>query len=228
VSGFVFGASAAFGKLRGRAVAAAAAGILALVSLLSWAARHFEVDDAVDHVLGGAVFGVVLPLVAYAAIGRVCGELRLEEAVRPISRHGGDRRAAVLGLVVATAFRVASLGVALAALAVLFARGRFDGPALIDAFTSAWIGALGGAVYVVWFALGALFLKGGKGRAVALGVDWIFGTATSAVALPWPRAHLRSLLGGELVAGLPEWQSTVALYALGAVYLSLVSLRVAR
>jgi hypothetical protein len=123
---------------------------------------------------------------------------------------------------------MAAVGAVLAAASVLVASGRTDLAALADAFTSAWIGALGGVVYVTWFSLGALFGKGGRGRVYALGLDWILGSATSAMAMPWPRAHLRSLLGGELVLGLPGWQSTVALYLLAGVYLSLMAARVAR
>jgi hypothetical protein len=111
---------------------------------------------------------------------------------------------------------------------VLVSETHSDGKAIADAFTSGWIGALGGAVYAVWFSLGSLFGKAGNGRSVALALDWVLGSATSAIAVPWPRAHLRSLLGGELVLGLPEYQSTVALYALGFTYLAIVAVRVAR
>jgi hypothetical protein len=222
------GAAAATARLAERAVLASAALTLAGVIVVAWAAHRFVPDEAVDYSLGGVVFGVALPLVAYAVVARVCRQGRLDVALRPLARHGADRRSATLGLVAATALRVAALGAACASFAVLVARGHLDGRGFIDAMNSAWIGALGGAVYVAWFSLGSVFGKSGGGRSVALALDWIFGSAPHALAMPWPRAHLRSLLGGELVVGLPEWQSTVALYLLAAVYLVATALRVAR
>lgn len=228
MSSFVFGASTAAVRLRARSSLVALGATFIAVAAVAYAVRHFEVDHAVDHVLGGLVFGVALPLLAYAAVGVASGDRRLSEAVRPFARHGGSRHEAVLGMVVAAGVRLAAIGASLAAVAVLFASRRLDGAAVSDAVTSAWIGALGGAVYVAWFSFGALFGKGGKGRAFALGIDWVLGSTATAIAVPWPRAHLRSLLGGELVVGLPEWQSTVVLYALAVVYLLLMALRVAR
>ena len=229
MNGFVFGSSDAAARLRGKAPLAAAAFSVVAVLFGAWLARRFTPDDAADVALGGVVFGFALPLVAYAAVGRVCGGGRLDDAVRPLARHGANRRGAVLGAIFAAAVRVSALGAAFGFLGVLVARSHGGAAATFaDAFTSAWIGALGGAVYVAWFGLGSLFGKAGSGRAVALALDWIFGPSASALAMPWPRAHLRSLLGGELVLGLPEWQSTVALYALALVYVALVGLRVAK
>jgi hypothetical protein len=226
MSGFVFGAGAAASRLGARSVVASAAAAFAGVVAVAYAVTYFDVEHAVDEVLGGIVFGVALPLLAYAAVGIVSGQARLEDAALPLSRHGASRIQAILGMVLAAALRMAAVGAALAAVSVLAASDHLDLATLADAFTSAWIGALGGAVYVTWFAFGALFGKGGRGRAFALGVDWILGSATSAMAIPWPRAHLRSLLGGELVLGLPEWQSTVVLYSLAGVYLLLTTARV--
>ena len=227
-SSFVFGAGAAANRLGARAVLGATAASFGGVVAVAYALQYFEVEQAVDLVLGGVVFGLVLPLLAYAAVGIVSDQARLDDAVRPLWRHGGSRRSAILGMVLAAGLRMAGVGAVLAAASVLAASDHLGLAAVADAFTSAWIGALGGAVYVTWFSFGALFGKGGRGRAVALAVDFILGSATSAMALPWPRAHLRSLLGGELVLGLPEWQSTVVLYLLAGLYTLLMAVRVAR
>jgi hypothetical protein len=45
--------------------------------------------------------------------------------------------------------------------------------------------------------------------------DWVFGGGTSAIALPWPRAHVRALLGGPAPLGLTPSESALVLAALG-------------
>jgi len=94
--------------------------------------------------------------------------------------------------------------------------------------TGAWIGALAGAAYVAWFGVGSLFGKRGGGRSVALVLDAVLGSTSTVAALPWPRAHVRSLLGGELAHGLPQWKSTAVLYVLTAVQLALCAVRFPR
>jgi hypothetical protein len=46
-------------------------------------------------------------------------------------------------------------------------------------------------------------------------LDWILGTGASLLALPWPRAHIKNLLGGEPLLGLPQWSATLALLVIG-------------
>lgn len=182
---------------------------------------------AADYTLSEAVLAWVLPLLAYAAVGRVGERGRADAAVRDVARHGRSRRGAFLGLVIATALRVASIASLVALIAVITARGRLDLPAVSDALTSAWIAALGGASYVTLFALGTLFGGSGQGRAVALGADFVFGALPSTVAAVFPRAHLSSLIGGHAVLGLAGWQSTACLYAIAAGCLALGAFRVA-
>lgn len=182
---------------------------------------------AADYTLSEAVLAWVLPLLAYAAVGRV-GELgRSDAAVQDVARHGGNRRTAFLGLVVATALRVASIAALVALTAVIVAHGTLNLPSLSDALTSAWIAALGGASYVSLFAAGSLFGRLGQGRAVALGADFILGALPWALAAAFPRAHLSSLIGGHAVLGLAGWQSTACLYAIAAGSLVLGASRVA-
>ena len=127
-----------------------------------------------------------------------------------------------------TAARVAVVSALLSALAVLVASVGEVAEIRMDALTSGWIGALGGAAYVAWFSLGSMWGKAGRGRLFLLAVDWVLGATTSAVAVPWPRAHLRSLLGGDLVVGLPAWQSSALLVVLACLYFLACVFRVAR
>lgn len=220
--------SIAAGRLGGLWGAGAYLGAALFVACASLLEKEIAPEAAVDRALTGPVFGWTIPLLAYAAVARVANYRRLDDAVRDLARHGADRRATVAWFVLMTAARVAVVGALVSALAVLL--GSSDPPALVrtDMLTSAWIGAVGGAAYTGWFSLGSLWGKTGGGRLFALAVDWVLGGAASAVAVPWPRAHLRSLLGGDLVAGLPAWQSSVTLGLLAVLYFFACVLRVAR
>jgi len=70
----------------------------------------------------------------------------------------------------------------------------------------------GGVAYVSLFSLGSCL--GARGRFVFLVADWLLGSGSSLLAAPWPRAHLRNLLGLEPVAGMSQGASTVALLIL--------------
>ena len=71
--------------------------------------------------------------------------------------------------------------------------------------------ALGGLAYTSFFAFGSLSAAAAAGRLLAFLLDAGACASTSIGALPWPRAHLRSLIGGELVCGLAERQSAAVL-----------------
>ncbi len=141
------------------------------------------------------------------------------------ARRGANRRSLVLGMIIGTSIRVAAVSAAVAAVAVIFARGAATHASLSDALTASWIAVLAASAYVGLFSFGSLFGKAGGGRTVAFLADWVAG-AFSCVVLP--RAHIRSLLGGELVAGLSAWQSTGMLYALTAAFAGMCALRVPR
>jgi hypothetical protein len=221
VRSFLFGMRTANDRLRGGAGLAAPA--LAVVIIVGSAVveRRSEPAAAADVTLAGAAFGVCLPLVAYAIVGTASRHGRLDDGVRHLSRHGASRRSGVLGLVVRTAAHVAALGALLGLLAVTVARGRLDAATVSDALTTIWIGALGGAAYAVWLSFGSLFGRAGGGRLLGLALDFTLGAGSSAAAAPWPRAHVRSLVGGVCVLGMPAWESAAALLALTAVYLVL-------
>ena len=84
----------------------------------------------------------------------------------------------------------------------------------LDALTSAYAGALGGAAYAAWLALGTALGRRGGGRAALLVVDWVLGAGTGATATITPRAHLRNLLGGTPPMNLSESSRACALVIL--------------
>lgn len=228
MTAFGLGASAAHQRLRARTALVAPALALLAVTVSALVERHAEPSAAADVTLGGAAFGVCLPLVAYAIVARASRYGRLDDGVRHLSRHGASRRSAILGVIVRTALQASVVGALIGLVAVTAASGRLATAFFADALASAWIGAIAGASYAAWLSFGSLFGKAGGGRLLALVLDFAVGAGSSALACPWPRAHVRSLAGGELLLGMPPWQSGVALLALAVGYPLLCSLRVAR
>jgi hypothetical protein len=190
-------------------------------------ARAEAAPNGADHVLVGAFGALLVPLLAYAIVGGTIGGGSLRSSIAPTVAFGAPpaRSAAVTvlfaGLVAACA--CAGLGAIVAAVA----HGVDDPPVARDAMTSAYAGALGGAAYAAFFALGASFGRRGGGRAALLVADWLLGSNSSALALITPRGHLRNLLGGSPPWGLGERGSGVALIGL-AVFLALVTVRRSR
>lgn len=192
----------------------------ALLSLAAWlvlgvgfavAARSGGAANGADHVLVSAYGALVLPLLTYTLVGAVLGGRSLAASTAPVVSFGATPgRAAAVTVSVAVVAGVV-LGGALAATVALVAHGSGDPPVASDAAASAYAGALGGAAYVAWFALGASFGKRGGGRTGLLVLDWVLGLGHGAVALVTPRAHLRSLLGG---AGPMEWSGRASAAAL--------------
>jgi len=228
VKSWLVAISVAAGRLGGFWGVGAYLGAALFVSAAALLEKRLAPEGAVDATLTGAVFGWTIPLLAYAAVARVSRYGRLDDGTADLVRHGGDRRAIVASFVLMTAARVSVVGALLAALGVLVSSVGEASAIRSDALTSAWIGALGGAAYVAWFSLGSLWGKAGRGRLLSLVLDWVLGATSTAVAVPWPRAHLQCLLGGELVAGLPAWQSSVLLGLFAGLYYLASLLRVAR
>jgi hypothetical protein len=220
--------SIAAGRLGGAWGVGAYLGAAAFVVSAALFEKRLEPAQAADVALTGAVFGWAIPLLAYSAVARVSRYGRLDDASREIARHGGDRRMTVAYFVLMTAARVGVVGGLLSAMTVLLASSGAAAAIRVDALTSGWIGALGGVAYVTWFSLGSMWGREGRGRLIALVLDWVLGAGASFIAAPWPRAHLRSLLGGELVLGLPAWQSSVSLGLLAGLYFLACVGRVAR
>jgi len=179
------------------------------------------------RLLQGVAFGLIMPLLAHAASGRLGARLP-ELMALAWPRYGGDRRSYTLGRLAVPAL----LSGAVTALAGVLALGLGSAtsaaalelpPSLLNVLAVIWIAVLGGAAYVACLSL-AHRAAGGVGRLLFLVGDWVFGAGTSALALPWPRAHVRALLGGPAPLGLPPHDCAIALAAL-ALLASLAYLR---
>jgi hypothetical protein len=179
------------------------------------ATRAAEAD-----LLQGVIFGLLLPLSCFALSSRL--DNGLEALMHAIwVRHGAERRAYALGRL---AFPMALTGgIALlgGCLALALSNAASD-PALelpIGLGTSGVllfaVAALGAVSYVACLGL-AQMLAGAWGRALFLLGDWLLGSGVGAAAVPWPRAHLRSLLGGEPVLHLSALGSSGWLLLLSA------------
>jgi hypothetical protein len=186
----------------------------ALAVAFALAARARGAAHGADRVLVDAYGALVLPLLAYAIVGAVLGARSLSAAIASLVAFGAaPRRAAAATLLVALGAS-AAVGAVLAAVVALVAHGAADPPLARDALASAYAGALGGAAYAGWFALGASFGKRGGGRTAFLVVDWLLDGTGGVFALVTPRAHLRNLLGGAPPLELAERASAVALVVL--------------
>lgn len=168
----------------------------------------------------GVTFGLLLPLLCFAL------DIRLDTSLPSLMgalwvRHGAERRAFALGRLALPMAFIAGIVLAGGSLALGLSSALSD-PALAlpVGLGTSWLGLLaaallGAASYVA--GLGWAQLVGGAwGRALFLIADWLLGAGAGVAALPWPRAHLRHLLGGESVLGL-----SAPLSALGLVLITL-------
>lgn len=194
-------------------------------ALSAWLERTFYPTHAVDRALLREAFGLWLPLAAYAAAERICRKGRLESIVVAVPRYGGSRRASLAGAVLALGGVLAASGASLAAITVAVAHGPGGLPWLNDFLLSSWLGALGGVSYAAWLSLASGFGRSGR-RGTFLVLDLIFGSMSGAWALPFPRAHLRNLLGGAAPLELSQALSAGALAVLSLALLALTLARV--
>lgn len=226
VDALVGGASIAGRRLASPAtylIATVALGVSATSGLVERGASELE---APDRALG-VVLRLVLPLVAFALGSIATARQRLGEATWPLARFGAPRAQVAVGMMIVTAAATALIGTAATALALVVAYGGLPGLA-IDLVVSAWITALGAAAYVAWFSFGGAFLRRGRGRWLVLVADFALGGGAGAVAVCWPRAHLRSLGGGEAIAGISQADSSVLLVALTLAMTILAAMRAGR
>ena len=214
MSATAFGAELAWRRVARRSSIAAAASAVVAVIVVALLERRIAIELAADRSLAGIALGVVLPLSSYGLVTRAVGSARLDDAVLAAARPGASRRATVLGLFAVVLPLSAVVGLVLAALAVLITRLPADPKLVSDLLTSAWIGALAGIAYGAWFLAASTFGERGSGRLWALILDWVLGASATAVALPFPRGHVRNLLGATPVMHLPQWSSSVALMLL--------------
>ncbi len=204
-----------------------AGGLATVVTLLGLLLEHrAEPSSSADNALVSVAFGIVIPLFCLSAVSRAFPE-RLDQSAAPLTRHGADRRWLLLGATSALFASTGCVGAALAG-AVRALGGSVVARGTGDVLACIWIGGLAAVTYSAWFLLGATFGARGRGRWVALLLDWALGIGTGLVALPWPRGHLRSLLGGAQVAGLEQSHSSALLLVLVAVYVTLALTRCPR
>jgi hypothetical protein len=211
----VLGARLALDGLSARKTWVAAGLGLCAIEIASMLERSSEPAYAADRALLGPTLGIVVPLVAYALFEAVYKRERTTALLDPLARHGADRRLLSFGTNGTLAFGCAAITAVFAALTAVSARG-FRDPALVADFSaSLWGGALVGAAYAGLFALASQF--GRRGRIGALVLDWFFGSGAGLFALVWPRAHARSLFGGEPVLDGSQALAVLVLAMMGLV-----------
>jgi hypothetical protein len=190
------------------------------------AAAAKRIDDAphgADLVMLGAFGSVALPLLAYAIVGAALGGDSLPRSGRSLTALGASPASVALAslfvAVVATSLVCVLLGAGLAALA----HSSDDPPIARDVVTCAWVSGLGGASYAALFGMGAAIGPRGAGRGALLAADWIVGSGTSAGSVLLPRAHLRSLFGGEPPLTMSQRASALALVLLAIAFVALAT-----
>jgi len=171
--------------------------------------------SAPDDALVGAVFGIALPLLAYLVSERACDGTRLDRSVDCLARYGTNRRAALCGVLLVSALSSAFAGALLTVSALLGAHAPRSPTLLTDLRASVGIALVAGVVYALYFGASSLLGKRGGGRKWALIIDFVLGAGSSALAAPWPRGHLRNLLGGQPVIELSQASAWLALALIG-------------
>jgi len=215
-------------RLRGRATYVAVALALGFELGVALLERAQGAIGAADRALSGGAFGIALPLVCYFLVGRACGGATLREALWPLARHGLDRRVSLLCLALPPAVLAAAFASTSGVVVVLITRGPTDPKWLTDAWASIWIGAVAGVAYVAAFLGASAIGRRGRGRSWLLAADFLLGAGESFLAFPWPKGHVRNLLGGNGVVELTQTSALGALLATSFALLWLGSLRVQR
>jgi hypothetical protein len=186
----------------------------ALLAAVAMVTRTGGWVHGADHVLIETYGALVLPVLAYVIVGAVFGARSVSESTRALVALGANSVMAAMAAVAVAVSACALGGAALAAAVALIAHGTADPPMALDALTSAYAGALGGAAYAAWLTLGTALGRRGGGRVALLVVDWVLGAGSGATAAITPRAHLRNMLGGTPPMNLPESSSACALVIL--------------
>ncbi len=183
---------------------------------------------AADRALSGGAFGIALPLLCFFLVSRACGAANLREAVAPLARHGLGRRSLVLGLALPPALVAAAFAALGSVLVVCVTRGLGDPDLFRDIATSVWIGLVAGPAYVAAFIGFSALGRAGGGRSWLLLADFVLGAGSSFVAFPWPKSHVRNLLGGSATLELSQLAALLALLGTSLAFLGLGTLRNSR
>ena len=184
-----------------------------LVLAVAFAAAARASAGATSVLAFGAL---MLPMLVFTVVGRTVGVKGLTLRTQALSAMGASRvQAAVSHLVVAAIASALVAGVS--AVVFLALAHTAKDPALGKDLLATFVAAtVCGATYATYFALGSTF-RSGLGRSLFLGLDWILG-GTAGLELVFPRAHLRSLLGGTNVASLRPSTSLVTLVVLAILF----------
>jgi hypothetical protein len=225
MSGHALGVRLGFLRLRTRTVAASVAVSALLVVVVSLLERVQQRSQAVDNALAGAVFGLCVPVLCYVCFEYALDKSPLGSAVSPLARHGHPRPTIATGLIAAAAAGSALLSAMLGVLAVVLTHQAGSPRLIADLAAVTWIGALTGAAYSGLFALGSRLRRG---RLWLLIADWLLGSGTGLLALPWPRGHARNLLGFAPVLELGQASAALALLLLVAAGFVVATRAVAR
>lgn len=179
---------------------------------------------AADRALAGGAFGIALPLFCYFLASRACNGTSLREALLPLARHGLDRRMLALGLAGPVALLAAGFAALSSLLVVLVTRGWGDPATAGDALASIAIGIVSGAAYTAAFVGASAYGRRGQGRSWLLAADFVLGPGGSFLAFPWPKGHIRNLLGGAPVLELSQLGALMALLGTSFAFLWLGTL----
>jgi hypothetical protein len=215
-------------RLRQRATVVAVVLSFAFVLGVALLERAQGAIGAADRALTGGMFGVGLPLVCYFLVGRACAGTSLRQALLPLARHGLDRRALTLGLALIPALMAAAFGGLSSLLVVLVTRGPGDPRLLADAWISLTIGIVSGPAYVAALVGASALGRHGQGRSWLLAADFLLGAGDSFLAFPWPKGHIRNLLGGGAVLELSQLGALIALLGTSFAFLWFGMLRARR
>jgi hypothetical protein len=183
---------------------------------------------ASDSALLGAYSDIALPLLAYAVVSATLAGESLTASGKSLVAFGAHPAMAALSSVVVATVTSALLAAATGAVVVLVTHSAGDPPLGADVFTTSWASLLGGMAYATYFAFGASFGSKGGGRAFLLALDWLLGSGHGLIAALLPRAHLRSLLGGEPALAFSQTASIVVLLGLTLLFGALAVLRARR
>ena len=181
-----------------------------------------------DHIMRGSFGRFVLPLLEFSVVGAAVGGMGMRKGIRGVVGLGSSPRIAALATALVASAACAVVGGLLAAIVCAVAHGSADPPLGADLFASTWIGALGGAAYGAYFCAGSAIGKTGTVRGVFLAADFIVGSGAGVGAALVPRGHIVALLGGPLVADIPQRASSVLLLVITVLWLGVVALAARR
>ncbi len=225
MSSFTCGMALASRRLMTPQVAVPWLAAIASVAAIAFAERYRDAATAATNSLAGVALGLCVPLMCYWLTRAAMAGTHPTEAVAAMARVGMHRRGLVSGVLLMTTVAGMVTSAVLAVTAVLSAGGTPGISLFKELGIVIGMAGLVGWSYACVFAAASTVGKNGGGRRWVLLLDWLLGTGATAIALPWPRAHARNLLGLDAVVGMPQWAAGVALAMLAAVATAWVTFR---